>query len=145
MIFMTFSENEKPVQSTGELAASLANPSEAFTSFEYWFFSPQNQATMARDRCDIPYTLVTALSGEERRVAVKQILDSLSGSNASCYFYINACRALEDKDAVPVLKKLSMELEQRPLEKKACLETLYVLTHNFWYWMQSKLIRPTVW
>lgn len=138
-------ENEKPIQTAGEPANLLANPSEAFTSFEYWFFSPQSQASMARARCDIPYTLVTALSGEERTVAKKQILQSLSETNAYCYFYINACRALEDKDAVPVLKKLSMELTQRPMEKKACLETLYVLTHNFWYWMQSKLIRPSVW
>lgn len=137
-------ENEKPVQATGELAHSLANPSEAFTSFEYWFFSPQSRASMARDRCEVPYTLVTALSGEERTVAKKQILQSLSVANGCCYFYINACRALEDKDAVPVLKKLSMELAQRPMERKACLETLFVLTHNFWYWMQSKLIRLNI-
>lgn len=124
--------------------AKLENPSEAFSHFYYWFFSTEKDAVFARTRCDVPYTLLTNLAGREREVAKQMVYDALAGCPVDTCFYLNVVRALEDRCAVPALKQAleKANRENNSLQKKACLETLYVLTNNPWYGMHGWLIRP---
>lgn len=129
-----------------EYLAELEQPSDAFNNFYHWFFSMEKDAVFARARCDVPYTLLTGLAGRELAVAKRMVYGTIMNHTSGLYFYLNAVRALEDRDAVPALKQalLAASRDNNPMEKKACLETLYVLTNNLWYWMQGLLIRPRV-
>lgn len=131
---------------TEQYLTELEQPSDAFNTFYYWFFSVEKDAVFARTRCDVPYTLLTSLTGRELDVAKHMLYEALQAQTVNLCFYLNAVRALEDKGAVPALKQalISANRDNNPMQKKACLETLYVLTNNLWYWMQGLLVRPRV-
>ena len=138
-------EDYRPLPAEQHLAA-LDQPSEPFNNFYYWFFSQEKEAASARARCDVPYALVTGLTGRELEVAKHMIYDTLTLQSNELYFYLNVIRALEDREAVPALKQ-TLAAGSRTgswMEKKACLETLYVLTNNLWYWLQGLLVRPRI-
>ena len=135
------------LKNAGRYLARLDKRSGAFDTFYYWFFSAQPAAIHARARCDVPFHLATRLKGKERAVANRLVAEALTEDRGSAYFYINAARAMENREAVPALKQL-LDESGKPLpigERKACLEALFVLTRNYRYWIQSKLARPRAW
>jgi len=86
-------------------------------SREYQLFyealiSDSDSACFGRAREDVPPDLMTVLSGEELELAKKELYAKLEASNEYRSVYIRALMSLNDKQAIPVIKKMLCNIKE---------------------------------
>lgn len=80
------------------------NYSPEFQEFYYWCISEEEQPKFARARNDVPFDLVTCLTGEELETAKQLIFQKFDEQKEPLCFFIRVLAQLGDPRAIPYIQ-----------------------------------------